>query len=165
MKLHYSRTADNDLIGYTDADWASDVDKRRSCTDYVFKLSNGAVTWHSGYQQTVAKSTGEAEYMALSDGVAEALSLCYLLNEIDDRQQKPIPIKCDSQSAINLAETDAYKSRTKHIDIRHHFIRDEISKGTIKVDYIPTKQMVADHLTKSVSTGKHWFCTHECGLF
>lgn len=165
LKFRYSRTTDNNLIGYTDADWAYDIDKRRSCTGYVFQLSNGAVTWHSGFQQTVTKSTGEAEYMALSDGVAEALSLSYLLKEIDDRQQKPIPIKCDNQSAIQLAETDAYKSRSKHIDIKHHFLRDEISKGNIRVDYIPTEQMVADHLTKSVSAAKHWFYTLNCGLF
>lgn len=164
LKLRYSYSAEN-LSGYTDADWASDVDKRRSCTGYVFMLSNAAVTWHSGYQKTVAKSTGEAEYMALSDGVAEALWLKQLLREIDPRLNDTTLIKCDSKSAIDLANTDAYRSNTKHIDIRYHFIRDEVQRRTIRIEHISTQQMVADNLTKAVPSDKHSFCVTKCGLF
>lgn len=165
LKLRYSNTIDDDLNGYTDADWASEVDKRRSCTGYVFKLANAAVTWHSSYQKTVAKSTADAEYMSLSDGVAEALWLRQLINELDKNLAKTISIKCDSQSAIDLSETDAYRSNTKHIDVRYHFIREKIKQKIVKVNHVRTEEMVADNLTKAVPKDKHWFCVNQCGLF
>lgn len=165
LKLRYSNTIDNDLNGFTDADWASDVDKRRSCTGYIFKLSNAAVTWHSGYQQTVAKSTAEAEYMALSDGTAEALWLRQLLRELDNSLAETIKIYCDSRSAIDLASTDAYRAKTKHIDVRYHFIREKVKKHIIEIDHIPSEQMTADNLTKAVPKDKHLFCVNQCGLF
>lgn len=137
-----------------------DFHARATCSSYW----NGAVTWHSGYQKTATKSTYGAEHMALSDEVAEALSPSYLLREIDGRQQKPIQIKCDNHSAINLVESDAYMAQSKHIGIKQLFIRDEISKGTIKVNYILTEHIVADLLTKSIPVAKLRLCTRGCGF-
>lgn len=130
-----------------------------------FQFSEAAVTWHSSYQKTVAKSTAEAEYMSLSDGVAEALWLRQLINELDKNIAKTISIKCDSQSAIDLAETDAYRSNTKHIDVRYHFIREKIKQNIVKINHVRTEEMVADNLTKAVPKDKHWFCVNHCGLF
>lgn len=165
LKLCFSKTEMNSLIGYCDADWASDLDKRRSCTGYLFKLSGAAISWSSKRQPTVALSTTEAEYMALSAATNEVIWLKHLICELDQSQTDVVvPIFCDNQSAINLAKTDGYNSRTKHIDVRHHHIRDKIEKNIIDPNYISTELMTADLLTKAITGPKTKYCTKEMGL-
>lgn len=158
LKLKFAYGVSDDICGYSDADWASDVDKRRSCTGFLFILSGGAITWMSKRQPTIALSTTEAEYMALLVAAQEALWLRQLYTEINNGNVKPIKIYCCNQGAIKLAETDCYKARLKHIDIRHHFVREKIENSIIELDYIPTNEMAADSLTKAVSKEKVQFC-------
>lgn len=153
-----------EIHGYGDSDWASDIDKRRSCTGYVFKLSNGAISWMSKRQPTVALSTTEAEYMAISAATQEAIWLNQLYAEINHGSVKPVKLFCDNRGAIEIAEIDVYRARTKHIDIRHHFIREKINDNTIKIQYLPTNEMVADSLTKAVPKEKTKFCAEKMGL-
>lgn len=163
LKIKYS--GDSALSGFVDADWASDVDKRRSCTAYVFTMGGGAISWNSKRQATVALSSTEAEYMALSTAAQEAAWLRQFGDELDSSlKEKPIVIACDNQSAINLAETDGFRVRSKHIDIRHHHIRDKIEDETIEIRYLPTEEMVADSLTKAVASSKHQYCRNLMGL-
>lgn len=165
LRLKYHSGSVPNLTGYSDADWAADLDKRRSCTGYVFLLQNGAISWGSRRQPTVALSTTEAEYMALSAAIQEASWLQEFANELGDLiPNKMVVISCDNQSAIHLASNDAYKARSKHIDIRHHFIREKVENSNIKLEYIPTDHMVADNLTKAVVGAKHTFCTKWMGL-
>lgn len=163
-KLRYSFQAENKMIAYSDADWASDIDKRRSCTGYVFKLSGAAISWKSTRQNTVALSSTESEYMALAATVQEAVWLIQMGNELGYKMHGPLNINCDNQSAIKLAGSDGYRPRSKHIDIRFHYIRQKIESGLIKVEFLETGKMVADSLTKAVPGNKHNFCSNEMGL-
>lgn len=164
-KLQYTRSSSGALVGYTDADWASDVDKRRSCTGYVYKMCGAAISWASKRQPTVALSSTEAEYMALSASIQEAIWLKGFGRDLDpDLKGSPVEIQCDNQSALTLAATDSFRARSKHIDVRHHYIRDKIVDKSINLVYTPTEEMVADSLTKAVNGPKVKFCAHAMGL-
>lgn len=103
--------------------------------------------------------------MALSSATQEAIWLKQFGEEFDSSLEKrPIVIACDNQSAIKLAETDGFRARSKHIDVRHHHIRDKIENETIEVRYLPTEEMVADGLTKAVTGNKNAYCNGRMGL-
>ncbi|XP_075102703.1 secreted RxLR effector protein 161-like [Nicotiana tabacum] len=104
------------LVGYCDSDYAGDLDKRRSTTGYVFTIANAPVSWKSTLQSTVALSTTEAEYMAITEAVKEAIWLQGLLRDLGIGQEN-ITLFCDSQSAIQLAKNQVYHARTKHIGV------------------------------------------------
>jgi hypothetical protein len=148
-------SGNDSLLGHCDADWAGDVDTRRSTTGYVFTLSGGAVSWASRRQQTIALSTTEAEYMATTEATKEACWLRLLLEDLGHSQLQPTLIKSDSQGALALVKNPVYHSRTKHIDIRHHFVREKYTDGTVNFEYCPTSDMIADILTKSLPKSVH----------
>ena len=150
LKLNYRKDSGEDLIGYSDADWAGDTDDRHSTSGVLFKLSGGAISWLSKKQAIVALSTSEAEYVALSLAVQEAVWLRKLFKEIRRQEQKSTLINEDNQGAIAIAKNPIGHARTKHIDIRYHYIREAIAEGTIQVEYCCTKDMVADILTKPI---------------
>jgi hypothetical protein len=152
------------LSGYCDADWAGDLDERKSTTGYAFYIGDGLVSWNSKRQTTVALSTAEAEYMAATQATKEALWLKQLLNEIGLTQSQPVLIRSDNQGCIALTKNPAYHSRTKHIDIRHHFIRDSVEVGDIELQYCATNDMVADVLTKALARDKHDQHTDTLGV-
>lgn len=164
MKLEYSKDGNSDILGYCDADWASDLDERKSTTGYVFNLQGGAISWNSKKQQTVALSTTEAEYMSLSATTQEALWLKSLNNELEPKVIDGIQMYCDNKGAINLASDNIYHFRTKHIDVRHHFLRNHIKDGRIILQYLESNSMIADVMTKAVPYPKHQFCISRMGL-
>lgn len=127
-------------------------------------MSNAAITWFSKRQATVALSTTEAEYMSMSEAIKEASWLKQLADELDPKLAKTIKLHCDNRSAIDLAESDRFSNRTKHIDIRHHYLREKIQEGSISIEFVPTEEMVADNLTKAVTNEKHQFCVKQAGL-
>lgn len=142
------------LIGYSDADWAGDVVSRKSTSGFVFKLAGGAVSWQSKRQATIALSSTEAEYLALSSAVQEAVWLRQLLSDLGFQQESPTTINEDNQGVIALSKHPTSHSRTKHIDIRYHYIRQEINEKRIKVVYCSTDKMIADILTKGLGKQK-----------
>jgi hypothetical protein len=152
-----------ELVGYTDADWASDLD-RYSTSGYLFILGGGAVSWASKRQKSIALSSTEAEYMALALGAKEAVWLRQLLEELQFPPTGPTLINVDNQSCIKLTKNPELHQQTKHIDIRYHFTRQHVEEGTIKVEFCPTKQMAADFLTKSVCQAVHQNCASVAGL-
>ena len=156
------------LTGYSDADWAGDVNTRRSTTGYVVMLNNGAVAWRSQRQPTVALSTMEAEYMALTEATKELKWIKTFLAELGCNGQStdstPTDLYSDNQSAIALAKNPVSHARAKHIDIRHHFVREAIQDQIIWVQYIPTAEMTADSLTKALGREKHEKCTARMGM-
>ncbi|XP_059222145.1 uncharacterized protein LOC131996444 [Stomoxys calcitrans] len=160
--LQFSKDGSSQIDGFTDADWAGDVDDRKSTTGYVFKFQNGPISWNSKKQQTTALSTTEAEYMALSTSAQEAMWLKSLLTELDEIHS--IEIKCDNKSAICLSHNNTFHARSKHIDIRHHFVRELIEEDQIKIAYIQTRDMVADILTKGLPAPKHIHCCNLLGF-
>lgn len=162
-KLCYSKNEVEDIFGFCDADYASDVDERKSVTGYIFKKQGGAIAWCSKKQPTVALSTTESEYMALGSAIQEALWLKGLEAELL-RSTKSNILYCDNQSAALLAASESHHPRTKHIDVRHHFVRDVINDGRIILQHISTNEMVADILTKALPTQKMSFCIKSMGL-
>lgn len=164
LKLVYTKDANEKITGYCDADWASDVRDRKSCTGYIFMLQGGAISWRSHKQQTVALSTAEAEYMAMSSAAQEALYLRQLHGELSQQQINPLIIFSDNQSAIKLSLNDNYLPRSKHIDIRYHFLKDHVSDLVIKFCYVKGEEMIADSLTKGTTAEKHLYCVNRMGL-
>lgn len=154
---------DSDLIGYVDADWGSNKKDRKSYTGYVFKLAGASISWRSCKQKTVALSSTEAEYMALSEATKEAI---YLRNLLEDLLGKLdcVLIYNDNQSAKKLAYNPVLHDRSKHIDIRYHFVRDAVSDRIIEVKYLPTNDMIADILTKSLQSVKNAKFVKSLGL-
>lgn len=152
------------LVGYVDSDYAGDLDKRRSLSGYVFTLGNCAVSWKSTLQATIALSTTEAEYMAVTEAVKEAIWLRGLYGELNNHLETTI-VFCDSQSAIHLTKDQMFHGRSEHIDIRYHFVRDIISQGDILVQKIGTKDNPADMLTKSLPATKFKHCLNLISVY
>jgi len=149
-----------DILGFSDSDFASDEDDRKSYTGYVFLICGGAVSWSTHKQHTVALSSMEAEYMALSDAAREALARKQLFCELQiPSGLKPVKVLSDSQSALDISENPARYRQAKHIDVRYHAIRHYIHDCKINVDYIPTQHQPADLFTKALGSTKHQrFC-------
>ncbi|KAH9704158.1 hypothetical protein KPL70_011349 [Citrus sinensis] len=149
--------------GYMDSDFARDLDKRKSTTGYVFTLAGAAVSWVSKLQTVVALSTTEAEYMAATQACKEAIWIQRLLEELGHKQQK-IPVFCDSQSALYIARNPAFHSRTKHIGVQYHFVREVVEDRSVDLQKIHTKENLADVLTKPINTDKFVWSRTSCGL-
>jgi hypothetical protein len=138
------------LIGFADADYAGDVETRRSTTGYAFCFANGIITWCSKRQPLVTLSTTEAEYVAAALATQECVWLRRLLTELECESNRSTPLYVDNQSAIKLVQNPEYHQRTKHIDIKFHFIREKAKEGTVKVIYVPSEQQRADLFTKAL---------------
>lgn len=151
-KLTYGGT-ENELTGYCDADWASDMDQRKSTTGYVYTMFGGAVSWNSKRQPTIALSSTEAEYMSMVSAIQECKWLKQFLEEIFGINE-PVTIYCDNKGALQVFLNNSYSPRTKHMDIKDKFIREKINDGEVNVKYIETNEMPADILTKAVPGSK-----------
>ena len=151
------------LQGYVDSDLAGDIDSRRSTTGYVFTLGSAAVSWISQLQKIVSISTTEAEYVAATEACKEMVWMQGFMEELG-KKQADCKLYSDSQSAIHLAKNSAFHSRTKHIDIRYHFIRSLLEDGSIALEKIHTSENLADMLTKAVTREKLKLCSALIGL-
>ena len=158
--LHYSLkfSKSNEplkLIGYCDSDWANS-DDRRSITGYGFLMNNdgGLISWKSKKQRVVALSTCEAEYMAITYAMQEANFLRNLYSDMTGCDKNFVTLYVDNQGAIALAENPIHHQRSKHIDVRFHFIRSEVEAGIVRLLYIPSEANIADLFTKPLSKGK-----------
>ena len=151
-------------VGYVDSDYAGDLDKRRSTTGYVFTMAGGPVSWRSTLQSTVALSTTEAEYMAVTEAFKEAIWLHGLINDLGISQEH-IRVFCDSQNSIYLAKNSVHHARTKHIDVRFHFVREILNEGDILLEKISTADNPADMMTKVVSGIKFQHCLDLINIF
>ena len=155
----YNPDSNSSLVGYSDADWAGDVNDRKSTSGYVFMLGGAPVSWRSNKQSCVALSTAEAEYIALAGAAQEAVWLRDLLSEVDNNQHQPTVIFDDSQSAMAMTRNPQYHGRAKHIDIKFHYIREQVERCVVTLKYCPTENMLADILTKGLPKEKHQkFC-------
>ena len=126
LKLQYKPTSGTKLLGYSDADWANDLDDRHLTSRNVFVMAGGAISWKSKKQQTFAPSTSEAAYMALGLVTQEAIWLRRLLNDLHISTEKPTEIFEDNQGVIAMTKNLIGHKRTKHFDIKHHFVRENL---------------------------------------
>lgn len=156
--LIFSKQGNFRVTGYADADWAGDRRDRKSYTGYVFKIGSGVISWESRKQGSVALSTTEAEYMAVSEASTEAVFLRNLCKEVLALSPEITILYSENQGAIKLAHNPVFHKRSKHIDIRYHCIRSWISENKFVLKYISTEKMIADMLTKSLGQNKHKFC-------
>ncbi|GAB4832444.1 hypothetical protein Ancab_040266 [Ancistrocladus abbreviatus] len=155
----------SDLVvsGYVDSDYAGDFDGSKSTTRYVFTLASGAVSWISKLQSVVATSSTEAEYVAATQASKEAVWLKMVLEELGHKQEK-MTLFCDNQSALHLARNPVFHSKTKHIRVQYHFVREKVEEGTVDMRKVHTKENLADFLTKAINTDKFIWCRSSCGL-
>ena len=161
MKLTYNKK--EPIVGYSDASYAEDKLDRKSTGGYVFMMNGGAISWRSIKQKVVSLSSMEAEYVALTDAAKEGLFLQQLINEFS-REKKPMLIYEDNQSAIKTAQNRIINNRSKHIDVRHHFIREQVELKQMEIKYIPTTDQTADIFTKALGAILHVKHTKALGL-
>ncbi|KAJ9507929.1 hypothetical protein QJQ45_021276 [Haematococcus lacustris] len=151
------------LQGYCDADYAGDKDTARSTTGYVFTLHGAAISWSSRLQPTVAMSTAEAEYMAASGAVKEAVWLRKLMQDLG-LPGTCVNIMCDNQAALQLLNNPMASARSKHISVHHHFARERAVRGEVMFTYCSTSEMVADVMTKPLAAVKLGYAKEGCGI-
>jgi hypothetical protein len=159
----FDGSSDAGLIAFTDSDWAADVIKRRSITGYFFKLANGIFSWQSRAQKTVALSSTEAEYMALSDTSRQAVWIQSLLRELGIKIPT-IPICGDNQGSIFIGSNPVQERRSKHIDIRYHYVRQLIEEKKIDLFFIEGAENPADLFTKNLGAPKFLKFRAQLGL-
>jgi hypothetical protein len=138
--------------GCSDADWASDTIDRKSISGYAFFFQGSLVSWSAVKQKSIALSSTEAEYYAMAHTFKEALWLRSFLTFIALPIPHPFPILSDNQATCSLSNSLAISSRSKHIDIRHHFLRAHIQDGSFSTTWIPTEDMPADIFTKPLNS-------------
>ncbi|RWR98966.1 RxLR effector candidate protein-like protein, partial [Dinothrombium tinctorium] len=138
------------LYGYVDADWAGDQSDRRSTSGFVYTICGSVISWISRKQQTVALSTTESEYIAAAAAVQESIWLRALLKELGYDQTAPTVLYEDNQSCIAITKNPKLHSRTKHIDIKYHFVREKVESGEVRFEYCESKCMLADIMTKAI---------------
>jgi hypothetical protein len=142
------------LVGFTDSDWADDLDDRKSTAGYVFNLGSGPVTWAYKKHHAISLSLAEAEYIAMVNASQESLWLQQILSEFGFKQQHLTSLWCENQSAIKLAKDPVQHQRNKHIELHMHFIRKLIHDQVIEVLFFSTKDQVANIFTKTLTEAK-----------
>jgi hypothetical protein len=153
--ITYGDTSEFVITGYSDADWGQNRADRRSVSGYAFILGGGLVSWSSKKQSTVALSTMEAEYVALAHATKEAIWFRSILEELGFSTNGPTILATDNLAAISFAQDHQFHARSKHIDIRHHFVRERVLDGYIKIPHCSSEDNHADMLTKALPRIKH----------
>ena len=152
------------LTCYTDADYAACLDDRKSISGYALTLTGGAVSWASRKQRTVALSTTQAEFAAMTELAKDVLWWRSFLGEVGLNMGEPTTLFCDNMGAVDLAYNPAHHERTKHFSVQQQFIRELLNRGDITIDYVPTQRNVADILTKGLARLKHSTCMAFLGM-
>lgn len=165
-RLLYGYTTDEErkVIGYEDFDYAGDLNKMRSLTGYLFLLNNCTINWKATLQNVVALSTTKAEYATATEAIKEAIWLKGIVTELG-HEQKQLTIFSDNQSAISLSKNQVHHEKAKHIDIKTHFIKLEVTKGVVKLKRVHTDDNVADMPTKPVPRAKFEHCLNLAKIY
>ncbi|KAD0618051.1 hypothetical protein E3N88_43979 [Mikania micrantha] len=142
------------LEGYSDSDWAGSIDDRKSVSAYGFNIGSGAISWCVKKQNSVALSSTEAEYISATAATCQAVWLRRILEDLGFKQMEATTIWCDSRSAIHLSKNPALHGRSKHIELKHHFIRDMVAQKQVELKFCNTEDQTADVLTKALCREK-----------
>ena len=161
--LWYPKGQELNVVGYCDANFAGCRVERKSTSGSCIFLGGCLISWNSKKQNSIALSTTEAEYVASGTCIAQILWIKSQLEDYGISLAK-IPVMCDNTSAINIAKNPIVHSHTKHIEIRHHFIRDHITKGDIEIKFIETSRQLADIFTKPLGTDQFHILVRELGM-
>jgi len=162
--LRYEANQKFNLQGYVDSDWAGSAADRKSTSGCCFSMGSGVISWFSRKQSCVALSTAEAEYVAACSASCEAVWLRKLLSELFDLPLEATGVFCDNQSCVKLSENPVFHDRSKHIEIKHHYIRDMVQRGAVKLLYVATDEQIADVLTKPLARVKFEYFRERLGV-
>ncbi|KAB2610040.1 hypothetical protein D8674_018072 [Pyrus ussuriensis x Pyrus communis] len=146
--LVYKKGGEEEFYGYTDSDYAGDQDDRKSTSGYIFMLSAGAVSWSSKKQPVVTLSTTEAEFIAAASCACQAVWLRRILQQLNYEPHKSTTIYCDNSSTIKLSKNPVMHRRSKHIDVRFHFLRELTRDEIVELVQCSSQEQVADIMTK-----------------
>jgi hypothetical protein len=152
------------LIGFSDSDFAGDVDARKSTTGVIFFLNSSPITWQSMKQKVVAQSSCEAEYIAAANAACQAVWLARVLAEVQGTTTKAPMLRVDNQSAIALIRNPVHHGQSKHIQVKYHFVRESEDEGLINVKFIRSKEQLSDILTKPLGKIKFLELRSKIGL-
>jgi hypothetical protein len=152
--LRYTSSGGVMLHGYIDSDWMGNTMDQKSTFRYCFSLGSGMIFWSSRKHGSIAQSTAEAEYIATSVASREVVWLRKLLLDLFSAELEPTVIHCDNQSCIKLSENPVFHDRSKHIEMRYHYVRDMVPKNILNIQYVPTVEQTAYILTKPLSLAK-----------
>jgi hypothetical protein len=152
--LSYNGDHDFNMSGYTDSDWAGSVLDRKSTSGCCFSMGSAMILWQSRKQSSIALSMIEAEYIDACSVSCETIWLRKLLTGLFNLEMEATVILCDKQSCIKMTENPVFHDKSKHIEIRYHYICDMVQRGSIKLQYVSTDERVADVFTKPLSRVK-----------
>jgi hypothetical protein len=161
--LWYPKGSHCYLVGFSDSNFASCKSDRKSTSGTCHLFGNCLISWHSKKQHRVALSTAEAEYVASGSCCSQILWIKQQLLDYD-LKLGCVPIKCDNTSSINLTKNPVLHSRTKHIEIWHHFLRDHVKKNDVSFEYVDTKDQLADIFSKPLPSEPFLKILRELGI-
>ncbi|CAM8916160.1 unnamed protein product [Rhodiola kirilowii] len=161
--LWYTKDTNSCLVWYCDADWAGNAEDRKSTSGGCFFLGNNLVSWFSKKQNSISLSTAEAEYIAAGSSCTQMLWMKQMLEEYEVKQDV-MTLYCGNMSAISISKNPVQHSRTKHIDIRHHFIRELVKKKIITLTHVSTDKQLEDIFTKALDNSQFETLRSSLGL-
>jgi len=161
--LWYPSEVTLNLVGYSDSDFAGCKVNRKSTSGTCHLLGSSLISWHNKKQACVVLSIAEVEYIAAGSGCAQTIWIKHQLSDFGLNLSK-ISLFCDNTSAINLTKNPVQHSRTKHIEIRHHFIRDHIMNGDCEIQFVNSENQLADLFTKPLNKEIFNFLKNELGI-
>eukprot|EP00253_Pinus_taeda_P026148 PITA_26148 len=162
--LWYRRDTYLTLHAYTDADWVGSMDDRKSTSCGAFFMGSKLVSWFSKKQSLIALSTAKAEYVAAASCCTQLLWMMQTLQDFQITCTSPISILCDNTSPINISENPVMHSKTKHIPIKYHFLREKVLEQKVKLEYVRSKEQVADIITKPLPRETFEYLRQKLGV-
>jgi hypothetical protein len=162
--LWYPRNRNFQLSVYSDADWANCMDERKSMSGGAFFLGDSLVSWLSKKQYSISLSTTEAEYIAATTRYTQVMWMIQTLADLEVKCTSPIPIHCDNTSAISMSKNPMFHSKTKHIPIKYHFLREKVTNTVVSLHYIPSKDQMYDIFTKMLAKAQFEYLHEKLGM-
>ena len=154
-----------DINGFSDADYPGSITDRRSTSGYCVYPGGNLVSWGSKKQTVVARSSAKAEFRAMALSLCEVLWLKIILEDLKIQIQGPIGIRCDNQTAISIAHNPVRHDKTKHFEIDKHFVKEKLEAGLIQLPYVPSKDQVANILTKGLPANRFDDLTNKVEMY
>ncbi|KAM1489207.1 hypothetical protein ACFXTO_032488 [Malus domestica] len=162
--LEYVKGKNAMLIRFCDSDWGRSVDDSKSTSGYAFSFGSEVFSWASVKQNCVALSTAEAEYISASEATVQVIWLRFVLEDFGELQTETTPVHCDNTTAIAITKNPVFHQKTKHIDMRYHFIKDALQEGIIDLMYCPTEEQLADIFTKPLTKDRFNLLRSKLGV-
>jgi hypothetical protein len=162
--LWYPRKMNFQLSVYSDADWAKCVDEKKSTSGGAFFLGDFLISWLSKNQGSISLSTTKDEYIVATTCYTHVLWMIQTLAYLEVKYTAPIPIHCDNTSAISVSKNPIFHSKTKHIPIKYHFLREHVTNTVVSLHYIPSKDQIADIFTKPLAKSQFEYLCQNLGV-